>query len=527
MPRRDPSTDPQYLDAQGLPRVLSDDTVNPRQLWWFKKVLQNANLYDPNNAVGMTDAQVRDLWKTRVRAFKNRPGAFAATRRGGATNPSGRWQKGKRFDPVLDAQGNRIGWQQVDVKLTPAQETRVKDTFYRDLKGTVGLEALWQALADRDDPYSAPDRGGITHAALQEWYRRQMIPQIAADAPPMNKAKVSAPDPAKQAPLIQLQCDVISLISLKDGRKSYVLNIIDRFTKYTIQEALERETQDACAQVIIDFIDSIRELSAQNDWPWDTTLLCDNGASFGASFKQQIEAYEPRIEVVNSEAYVPLSLIEGSNRQWRATTRRYLAAMGLATNRWYGWAHPRGRGWTLRQINALMNSKKDVSLGNQSAQDVWEAGIEAMNGTATQTDSQILRFASEAQIERAKRRRGPSAAVTEPFGINQLVREANMKYVKAKSSLRGNKLKMGWPRAWKIYPSRVTDRRGGTDGRPYEYLLDNGARWISHDRLKKVYIDPEEDPPPETQQDRDYFPFRQVQRGQQQVTYYRGFPFAE
>ena len=110
-------------------------------------------------------------------------------------------------------------------------------------------------------------------------------------------------DPAKQAPLIQLQCDVISLISLlKDGRMKYVLNIIDRFTKYTIQEALERETQDACAQVIIDFVESVRELSAQGDWPWDTTLLCDNGASFGASFKQQIEAHEPKIEVVNSEA---------------------------------------------------------------------------------------------------------------------------------------------------------------------------------------------------------------------------------
>ena len=126
MPRNDPSTAPQYLDAQGLPRVLSDDTVNPRQLWFFKRVMEQANLYSPNNAVGMSDAQVRDLWKTRVRAYKNRPGAATATRRGGATNPSGRWEKGKRFDPVTDAQGNasgnRIGWQQVDVKLTPAQE---------------------------------------------------------------------------------------------------------------------------------------------------------------------------------------------------------------------------------------------------------------------------------------------------------------------------------------------------------------------------------------------------------------------
>ena len=44
--------------------------------------------------------------------------------------------------------------------------------------------------------------------------------------------------------------------------------------------------------------------------------------------------------------------------------------MGLATNRWYG--------HTLRQINALLNSRKDASLGNQAPQDVWEAGIEAI-----------------------------------------------------------------------------------------------------------------------------------------------------
>ena len=43
-----------------------------------------------------------------------------------------------------------------------------------------------------------------------------------------------------------------------------------------------------------------------------------------------------------------------------------------------------------------------------------------------------------------------------------------MKYVKSKTSLRGNKLKMEWPRAWKINPATVTDRRGGND-RPYEY----------------------------------------------------------
>ena len=59
-----------------------------------------------------------------------------------------------------------IGWQQVDVKLTPAQEARVKDIFYRDMKATVGFEALWQAIADRDDPYTY---SGSSPSGLLTW----------------------------------------------------------------------------------------------------------------------------------------------------------------------------------------------------------------------------------------------------------------------------------------------------------------------------------------------------------------------
>ena len=151
---------------------------------------------------------------------------------------------------------------------------------------------------------------------------------------------------------------------------------------------------------------------------------------------------------------------------------------------------------------------------------MWEAGIEVINKTQTPTDVQIIRFAAEAQRERAEKRRGPSAGATQPFTIGMVVREANMKYVKASSSLRGNKLKMGWPRAWQITTSKVTAVRGGGD-RPFEYQLDDRDRWVSHDRLKRVYG--EEDPPAATLQDRDYYPFRQVGN----TTYYRGFPWPE
>jgi hypothetical protein len=47
-----------------------------------------------------------------------------------------------------------------------------------------------------------------------------------------------------------------------------------------------------------------------------------------------------------------------------------------------------------------------------------------LNNTSTQTDAQILRFASEAQRERAQKRRGPSAGTTQPFAIGQKVRDS-------------------------------------------------------------------------------------------------------
>ena len=50
---------------------------------------------------------------------------------------------------------------------------------------------------------------------------------------------------------------------------------------------------------------------------------------------------------------------------------------------------------------------------------------------------------------------------------------------------------------------------------------DDKDRWVSHDRLKRVYG--EEDPPAATLLDRDYFPFKQVGN----TTYYRGYPWSE
>ena len=62
---REPSKDAQYYTADGRPIVLVDDNVNPRTLKWFKLVLEDAGLYSPNNAQGMSEAEVHRLWQAR------------------------------------------------------------------------------------------------------------------------------------------------------------------------------------------------------------------------------------------------------------------------------------------------------------------------------------------------------------------------------------------------------------------------------------------------------------------------------
>eukprot|EP01046_Picozoa_sp_COSAG06_P111368 COSAG06_NODE_57958_length_278_cov_1.256983_1_plen_83_part_10 len=43
---------------------------------------------------------------------------------------------------------------------------------------------------------------------------------------------------------------------------------------------------------------SLSAVAAHSSAPWESVLKCDNGASFGKSFKEQIEEYEPKITVM-------------------------------------------------------------------------------------------------------------------------------------------------------------------------------------------------------------------------------------
>jgi len=94
-----------------------------------------------------------------------------------------------------------------------------------------------------------------------------------------------------------------------------------------------------------------------------------------------------------------------------------------------------GYGINMREVNSLLNSRKQSSLGNQSAADVWGASMALVNGDPGigagdyEVDEAIIDTAYNAQLARAEARRGPSAATTKPFEEGDSVRRFNMRWM--------------------------------------------------------------------------------------------------
>ena len=125
-----------------------------------------------------------------------------------------------------------------------------------------------------------------------------------------------------------------------------------------------------------------------------TTLRVDNGSEYGPQFEAAITAgvYDVfgddrfELEVVRGASNVAndQSLIELTNAQWRQTTKTFLYSTQQPENAWYGHL-PRaqgGYGINMREVNSLLNSRKQAALGNQSAADVWGAAMGTGTGDA-------------------------------------------------------------------------------------------------------------------------------------------------
>eukprot|EP01043_Picozoa_sp_COSAG02_P060989 COSAG02_NODE_8091_length_2714_cov_1.768260_2_plen_507_part_00 len=194
------------------------------------------------------------------------------------------------------------------------------------------------------------------------------------------------------------------------------------------------------------------------------------------------DAFE--LEVVRGASNVAndQSLIELTNAQWRQTMKTYLYSTQQPKTAWYGHlpALAGGYGINMREVNSLLNSRKQAALGNQSAADVWGAAM----GTGTgddEIDRAVISTAFNAQLWRAEARRGPSAATTKPFEVGDSVRRFNMRWKKA--ALKSNAMKMDQEYKW-----------GSPDDVSHSYVLrcDNApgpARTLDH-AVRQVRLEP-------------------------------------
>ena len=92
-----------------------------------------------------------------------------------------------------------------------------------------------------------------------------------------------------------------------------------------------------------------------------------------------------------------------TNAQWRQTTKTFLYSTQQPKNAWYGHL-PRaqgGYGINMREVNSLLNSRKQAALGNQSAADVWGAAMGTGTGDA-EVDKAVIDTAFNAQLRRAE-----------------------------------------------------------------------------------------------------------------------------
>jgi len=90
--------------------------------------------------------------------------------------------------PVATAKrkGQKVGrkglstFDRIDEELSGVQERALQDLFYRQHKGTIGVQALWEVLRQEPWQEAALDngKGAITWRTLRAWYNAQATNQL-------------------------------------------------------------------------------------------------------------------------------------------------------------------------------------------------------------------------------------------------------------------------------------------------------------------------------------------------------------
>ena len=450
------------------------------------------------------------------------------------------------------AKGKKVGrkplstFERLDSELSGEQERALQDLFYRQHKGTLGVQALWEAL--RQEPWQEAaletGKGAVTWRTLRAWYNAQETNQLHRKAKPMSKTLVNVPTAEQLVPFARLQVDTLVMakgnnkksdddlgwqtkskkqVGLPDSKQRVVYNMIDLATNYNWLNAGPRAPNAGdAADSVGEFINAIKDMH-QGKWPIKTVLYVDGGPEYSEAFQKEITTLEPLITVKVQQAYNPNSnaYIEGSMSLLRRTMKRYAENMKASRggnkdyqSYWFNKPLSGKAGQLLQEMNALMNTRPVKALGWQTPADVLKAYLDG--------DDEVISKSKESKLSTANKRRS-SAKVTK-YKTGDKARLISGKYLKSAGS-RDNKLKQNPPWSRELYT--ISSVQGGIDTVPKYRLEEKGDEWYLHHQLQKI----DEGialPPPLAivKEDMDYEPYTGLSHTPGRL-FYRGFPMPE
>jgi hypothetical protein len=289
------------------------------------------------------------------------------------------------------------------------------------------------------------------------------------------------------------------LTGAKDGRHPMVITMVDVYTRYSWQRAIETNaqgkfSQESSAAAVISIIDAIKKRFGDDAIPASSRWQYDSGGEFKRGtpleedetqdvnedtgyFKRTVEAHEPRIRVVYSAPNNPNTnaLAERSVHDWRGVARRMLfnrdprmakaktAKKDAWFKKWFGTIASEGRyGEQLNTINSILNDTPVRTLGVTPT----EFLTALMDDDRSDEQQKLITDVNKKLVASQEKRRSESSQ--KPFSKDDWVRLSNAAYVKA--TLRGNYQKFN-PR-WSTEVYRIRKVTGGKDGRPYQYQIE-------------------------------------------------------
>ena len=182
---------------------------------------------------------------------------------------------------VVPKRGRKQQKKQRLAGLDDEQRAALEDLFMRQFRMSIGVRALWEAFNETNERQqqaledSAGKKAWISWRDMRAWYNAQENNQLMRNAKPKSKTAARIPTRAMLVPFARMQLDSIVMKKpgtaategLADQGKNAIIDLVCTFTRFTMLGAVRNLNAAETARVVIEMIQSIRDMPAPTASP--------------------------------------------------------------------------------------------------------------------------------------------------------------------------------------------------------------------------------------------------------------------